>query len=284
MTDFDNCLVCNRKLTRTSKKVKCKCCDSFYHTGCVTNLPILSTGAYALCCGQANQNRRSVNSTPSTTNVNKRSSQNIVTVDVLNDCMNTLLGDFRSMVSEMLTNSVDEIKSEISVIISKLYTLEQRVSVLESSSKNDTVVESVKRDLLTEIENRKKHARNIIIYNFRENLDAKQDLINFNDILSNIESCHPAISAFRFGKSQNGNPRPLKLIFKSELDANEVLRCKSKLSELNLTAKNDLTLDQRTYLKKLQQELKLRTSNGEQNLMIKYVDGSPKIIVNSKNT
>ena len=43
--------------------------------------------------------------------------------------------------------------------------------------------ETSRQEVFGEIENRRLHARNLIVYNFRSNEDPDQDLINFNNFL-----------------------------------------------------------------------------------------------------
>jgi len=96
-------------------------------------------------------------------------------------------------------------------------------------------------------------------------------------------------SITRLAKPSSSNttkPRPVKLRFSDQKDIFELFSYQNKLKS-NSTWKDfrfssDRTKQQQEYMSHLRQELLNRQSNGEQDLIIKYIKGIPKII-NSKN-
>ena len=111
----------------------------------------------------------------------------------------------------------------------------------------------------------------------------KSDFDNFNVLMKSIIDCTSAISAFRFPKSLDNKPRPLKVTFDDESVALSVLRNASTFAKKNITVKNDLTLNQRQYHESVRADLNKRISEGESNLTIRYVDNIPKIVPQPKN-
>lgn len=88
-----------------------------------------------------------------------------------------------------------------------------------------------------------------------------------------------------------GNPstraRPLKITLTNTENVFNVLRAQSKIRSLDefkeLHFSSDRTMKQREQMSTLRQELETRRSNGENNIIIKYIKGNPVIITNSKN-
>ena len=148
----------------------------------------------------------------------------------------------------------------------------------------ETVADNlVGQKLVNEFVNRRNYAKNIIVYNFSAPASNNSEIDEFNVLLKSIVSCSPAKSVFRFGKSLNNKPRPLKVIFDNEADASLVLKNAAKFAKKNLIVKNDLTLNQRRYLQSVRKDLNRRILDGESDLPIKYVDNIPTIVPKPKN-
>jgi len=85
----------------------------------------------------------------------------------------------------------------------------------------------------------------------------------------------------RLGIYDKNNPRPIKALFSTPADVFEILKSKRKLLSLQLPStigiSTDRTLYQRNYMKKLRDELESRRTNGEIDLIIKYIRGTPTI-------
>ena len=135
-----------------------------------------------------------------------------------------------------------------------------RVEKLENSESNSSAAD--KKDLLTELEERRVRAHNVITFGLQQDLNGKSD----------------ADSTRRIGKSRDNEPVPLKVPFASRNDALFVLRNKEKLSKYKLSVKNDKMPSQQEYIKSLQSELDTRIASGEKDLRIKYEKGVPRIV------
>lgn len=64
-------------------------------------------------------------------------------------------------------------------------------------------------------------------------------------------------------------------------NALKILRNKNKFGQIRVKA--DLTVKQRDYMSQLHRELESRKSNGEKDITIRYIRGTPKIVPLSKN-
>lgn len=156
--------------------------------------------------------------------------------------------------------------------------LESKISELESCGDVNKISTVDKEDLYAELDDRRTRAKNIIIYGLPNRSDESNDLEFVNDILEQISDFPLAKSARKIGSSRDRNTVPIKLTFESESDARHVLKFKNKLGKFKITAKNDLTSEQQKYIKHLSQELDLRIKNGEKDLTIRYIKGTPKIV------
>lgn len=145
--------------------------------------------------------------------------------------------------------------------------------------------------LYSEIQDRTLRSKNIIVHNIPESpsefLEARisHDTGKLNDILTKLGISPGEFKSFRLGRSGN-QPRPLKVIFQSSDMAKQCLNVRKKLIELNLPARicADMTVAQRNYIKLLHNELSERKAKGEGNLVIRYYQGTPKIVKLKENT
>lgn len=145
--------------------------------------------------------------------------------------------------------------------------------------------------ILDEILERERRANNVILVGIKEctsdaaNERKSQDESYVKKILLDIDSncdyTDKVTSVQRLGRRESGKQRPIKVVFKSRIDAVRILRNKSKANK-EVRLYDDKTPMQREELNRLRETLKIRTVNGEANLTIKYVKGHPKI-VNQKN-
>ncbi|KAG8260446.1 hypothetical protein J6590_097228 [Homalodisca vitripennis] len=94
---------------------------------------------------------------------------------------------------------------------------------------------------------------------------------------------YASLKFFRLGKASQDRIRPIKLILPSESEAINLLKGFAKesskfgyLKEISLS--NDKTPKEMDYFKNLRSTLAARISNGEQDLIIKFIKGIPKIV------
>lgn len=160
--------------------------------------------------------------------------------------------------------------------------LQSEIEDLKKKQNQCTNLESV----INEISERERRSTNVIMYGVAESdsVDStsrkQHDLDRVEMALASIPGSHQPVAVIRLGKSVpslGSAPRPLKVVFPRKQSAILVLKTGNELPT-GLKVKNDLTPNQQEYLKKLREELALRTDKGELDLTIKYVNNYPKIM------
>lgn len=144
-------------------------------------------------------------------------------------------------------------------------------------------------EIIYECQERITKQKNIIIFNLPESSSkSSSDRLEYDKnevskiINKIVDNCCQPIKIFRIGKYNPQKPRPLKVCFENADIALQILRNKNNQSEFKIYS--DQTYKQRKHLSQLKEELLTRQEEGEQNLVIKYVKGTPKIITQqSKN-
>ncbi|CAI6359617.1 unnamed protein product [Macrosiphum euphorbiae] len=148
--------------------------------------------------------------------------------------------------------------------------------------------------IINEIGDRNMRASNLILYNVPEsNSDNTADRKNTADsnVVSNLidsiiigdKNIKP-VKLLRLGIRVHDKTRPIKAIFSSSKSlVFEILKSKKKLLSLNPPSNIGISLDrtlyQRNYMKKLREELESRrSSDGGNELIIRYVRGTPTIV------
>lgn len=210
----------------------------------------------------------------------------------------------------MITKQNDTIQSMLSevqnykLLNDKISFLEGEVKNLKDECKNlktaaipSTSIQGTEQQLpdsnpeivLLEMQERMIRAKNIIIHNIPESkaedttLRMSHDNNLVKDIFSKIEVTIDNFKSFRLGRTHGnnlGNNRPLKVILPDENSTKLCLKNRMKLVEMNHEARisADMTIAQRNLLKSLHQELARRKENGEDNIIIRYFQGTPKIV------
>lgn len=142
--------------------------------------------------------------------------------------------------------------------------------------------------LICELRDRCDREKNIVIVGIQENNDKNfksrrsHDEEEIAKILTLFESCAKPLKCMRLGKYVPGKNRPLKIFFNDTVTPKFLLRNKSKLPE-SIIIYSDKTPTQKQYLQSLKEKLKSREENGEEDLIIKYIKGTPTIVKNRKN-
>lgn len=154
-----------------------------------------------------------------------------------------------------------------------------------NSQRNPAQVEETIKETLDRIQ----RANNIIIYNVPES-DNDTDIRLVHDVTRLIlgDGTQLPLDIIRIGKKTlgNKNPRPIKVTYPTSFLVRQLLRNKVRLANSTYSSvniKSDLTPKQASYLTFLRSELKRRSENGETNLTIKYVNGTPTITQLPKN-
>ncbi|CAI6376456.1 unnamed protein product [Macrosiphum euphorbiae] len=187
----------------------------------------------------------------------------------------------------------DNLSSQIKKLSDDNASLNGKVSQLELKIKNLeqnalSTPKTTHLDIINEIADRQSRTNNIILFNLPEATDpskikpdSERLKLIFNEMELNIEP----IRFFRLGNPST-RARPLKITLNDTENVFNVLRAQSKIRSSDefkeLRFSSDRTLKQREQMSKLRQELETRRSNGENNIIIKYIKGNP-VINNSKN-
>lgn len=295
------CGVCLRDVTSRHYGVQCRSnCKRWFHKDCAK----ISTAEY-----------------------NRLSSDNNQTWDCgRSDCVPTLsasgptdvMDAIRNLTAAVvnLTDKVDDIKKNdlaeinrnMKAVNSRLEMIENRISEsekrieslevkMEALETSEPSVPTCPEDIIGEIEDRSKRARNIIIHNLPESTsrDIQTRISSDKDKLENLfqsvnfETDMNTVKLHRIGKASKDKSRPMKVILNSPSEANSCMELFTpalkgtdpSLSALGVT--RDKTIRERQYLNKLRDELDKRTHNGEENLTIKYRNGIPVIMKAPKN-
>lgn len=135
----------------------------------------------------------------------------------------------------------------------------------------------VLNSLMSEIYERGRRAKNVILFNLKEAANSEDDLRLTNDLLrrNSLPNC---CSVQRLGSANGREPRPLRGTFETKDDALLVLKNRKKLLELRISVDGDKTINRRNHLRDTRMELDRRITEGEKDLTIKYVDGIPTIL------
>lgn len=170
----------------------------------------------------------------------------------------------------------------------KIGNIEERISSIENN-RNLNQHSSFEHDVIEELMDRQVRSNNVILFNLPEN-ENESDLENIKNILSNLNENIGNFTFSRLGKIKStipDRPRPVKVRLTEQSDVFTILRSQRNLKNStqwsNIHFSSDKTIKQRDEMANLRKTLQNRRGKGEQNLIIKYVKGIPKIINTTKN-
>lgn len=161
-------------------------------------------------------------------------------------------------------------------LLQKLDSLEERVNQMVAEPKTLTTLSE--DTVACELVERQKRSSNIVIFNMP---DSDNDVNAAKEVFTNLVNKRIDIkSATRVGRENKKGLRALKITLQDSIMASEILRAKrDPLKGRNIYIAADLTPCQRAHLNKVKEELLKRKNEGEQNLILKYINGIPKISV-----
>lgn len=143
-------------------------------------------------------------------------------------------------------------------------------------------------DVYSEIQDRNFRSKNVLFFNIPESnaLDSKSRIDHDRRIVVNCFSeinipCNN-FKAFRLGKPGNNRARPVKVALSDSSLASLCLKNRGLLINSEIRIKADLTVLQRSEVKKAYEELKNRSVN-EENLCVRYINGVPKVVKSNNN-
>lgn len=143
------------------------------------------------------------------------------------------------------------------------------------------------QNLILELKDRCDRERNIVIvgipeinekiYRSRQSHDGEESMKVLKAL---YENCPKPMKTLRLGKYNPDKNRPIKLCFENNEIPKRILRNKTKLPK-NIQIYADQTPTQQQFLRSLKEEINKRTDGGERDLIIKYIKGVPRIIINT---
>lgn len=153
-----------------------------------------------------------------------------------------------------------------------------------SSSQSCLFSPSSYEKVLNECHDRIMRRKNILIIGIPEpTVENKNDRLvsDKKEVLKVINllctDCPMPSKIFRIGKYLTGKNRPIKVCFESDQIAKNLLRNRGNI-KTEIKIFSDQTPSQQNCFKVLKEELRKRQQSGENNLVIKYIKGTPKII------
>lgn len=179
----------------------------------------------------------------------------------------------------VLKKRLDEIDQKLADL--EKHKSEQQSTIQASQSQTESSISNCE-DFIREMDDRRQRSNNLMVYNIPESQknSIPDKVVDDSNIIKNIFNSLLGESqikkVLRIGK-KGDKPRPIKLITDSRDTILHLLRNKNKLSYEGIKISADLTINQRTHMKQLQSEVRDRNQNGE-NLIIRYINGNPKIL------
>lgn len=182
--------------------------------------------------------------------------------------------------------------NELKAVILKLQAeIMQLKSTGVPSSTQDTLAPAEFEKIVSEISEREKRKKNIIVFGLLEvhssnrSDQAERDATAVREITALLGVAEPTVKPFRIGKydpTKEQLARPLKVQLMSENDVVTVFRntCKIKDSEhwSRVTVTSDRTPLQRAFFQTVKSTLDSRIAGGERDLRLVYKSGIPTIV------
>lgn len=194
-----------------------------------------------------------------------------------------------------LTNTeMANIKAKTTATEDKIKKIETEISQIKYEQQTKCAIPKspveCHEDLILELKDRCHREKNIVIVGISEindkNWKSRQqhDNLEIMKIITKLfQDCPKPIKSQRLGKYVQNKNRPIKVYFENSETAKYLLKNRTKLPE-NIQFFSDQTPKQKQYLESLKDQLNKRTQDGEENLTIKYVKGTPTIVTaNQKN-
>lgn len=192
--------------------------------------------------------------------------------------LETGLANFKSTINN-LTSELTRIKEINKKLESNIQILNDKVILLESKqiAPHDMVL-----NVMHEAQERLSKEKNVILFNVPENPNEDQSTTNciINEIFHAMKVDNYSVINRRLGKFTD-KPRPILVELNRKENVIEVLKMKKNI-RLNEKWKNvfihmDSTSIQRSVMKNLCEELRIKRSNGDNSWIIKYTKGEPSL-------
>lgn len=193
----------------------------------------------------------------------------------------------------------EKIGSDIQSLRSVIVSLQREILDLKATVRLNTdgcgraMDDESFEELVSEIEERQKRRKNVIIYGMgeletskvgAERISHDKTIVGklFEDIDPNVLPRNENFRVFRLGKydPNSQRPRPLRVTLNSSSDTIALLKKSKTIRSIskykNVIISSDRTPSQLTYFKKIKEEVEKRKSEGE-NVVLKFVRGVPTV-------
>lgn len=209
-------------------------------------------------------------------------------VTVIKDEMKSLQSITRELVSEQnrIKSDIVDLKLASAATNTKVDNIETDLRNLKTAPPAELEFECLTcEDVVSELHERELRSKNIIIVGIPEaKNDSKEeraasDSAEVNKIIKTIfPECPEPVKIHRLGYFKPEKIRHIKVYLSSQENAKVILRKKSIYKNETVKIYSDQTPYQQKFMKKLTEELQNRIQSGEKDLLIKYVNNTPKII------
>lgn len=294
----NSCPICVKEVLDSDEGVECDgLCKRWFHRECVK----MSKTEYQRISG-SNHVKWYCSRTDCILSPTQPMNQLLDQLQILTNKISDLTGKVDSLTS--LPSKVDNLISEVDNLNKNLLSLEKRVSENENKVKSleerivNTNTSINPEATIAEFHDRARRSKNIMLFNLVESKDKNLNNKKEHDrILVNklIQAYLPGtnldlIKILRVGKGKSNGMKPVKVVFANDSDSTKFITNFSTDSATRLDVcfsgvkvSRDRTPRELDYLKTLRSELEHRTSRGEKDLRIKYLNNVPHIIKNQKN-
>lgn len=208
------------------------------------------------------------------TDISKNSDELGARIDLLGSKLEKRIGKIEDIVNvhdkkiQDNENNVKKHDTDIADLEEKFLCLEQNIGKWKQDSEDF---------ISAEVYDRCRRDRNVIVYNIAEHAlpadDIKVLLQNYPTAPFNEND----VRSTRLGEKKENLVRPLKLVFNNKDFAHWLFANSKNGIDKNIKCVPDRTALQRKKFSEIIKELNTRKENGEKNLQLKFVNGTPQI-------
>lgn len=177
-----------------------------------------------------------------------------------------------------LIKAIDELKMEVEKLKMEPTQVTSNSPTAQTSAAPNI---SPSEELITELQERQKRCNNIMVFNFPE---SDNDQVSLQKLITELTGNQSElVETIRIGRQNKNGTRALKASLSSSDAVRRVLVNKSKLKGRRIFISADLTPSQRSAEREVREVIARRRSAGEEDLFLKYVQGTPLIVSKKKN-
>lgn len=168
--------------------------------------------------------------------------------------------------------------------------LQKEIVEMKTERKDQHTGNNLVDEVIQEMTDRDKRKRNLMVFGLTEDRVASSDCRivadneDINSMLKFLNFPHEKLSeikVIRIGKFSEGKVRPVKIVMPCEDNVRNIIKVAKNLRNTkykNVSLGYDRTPTQNQCYRDLKKSLDERIKNGERNIGIKFVNGSPKIV------